>query len=345
MELQHRWGVGNLIDGNRSAPQSRCPQLETRDTHVASVWLARKDERCAGDDRRAGADERHLDILDLTRTGATGGLEGALDDVPQAVNAPRAQAATKRIQRQLAVKRNPTALNKVEGLALLAEAVGLKAVNHGRRKAVVDLGDVDVLRRRAGAFPGELGRARTALHVVGKAADSARYFEMQALAVAGKIGRRGLQVPRPLGCRQYHRNCALHRDVAVVKTKRIGHHARVEIVLPRQRRAVEKGAGVVLGVLSLDERKRYHLVATLVIALEVARVGHCHVLTWPAEAERSGELGGASRLRTWQVLVGALGVVHRPPNHGVSAHASKQCIGRLLDGAPDVVTAYLHVPG
>lgn len=90
----------------------------------SSVWLAREDECCAGNDRCAGPDEGHVDILDLTRTGATGGLEGALDDVPQAVNAARAQAATKRVQRQLAVKRDPTALNKVEGLAMLAEAVG-----------------------------------------------------------------------------------------------------------------------------------------------------------------------------------------------------------------------------
>src|SRR5215475_3856449 len=120
---------------------------------LGSVWLAREDEGCAGDDRCTGPDERHVDLLDLTRTGATGGLEGALDDVPQAVNTPRAQAATKRVQRQLAVKRDPTALNIVEGLALLAEAVGLKTVNHGRRETVVDLRDVDVLRRKAGAFP------------------------------------------------------------------------------------------------------------------------------------------------------------------------------------------------
>src|SRR5262245_859047 len=320
-------------------------QIQWWPAFASSVWLAREDECCAGNDRRAGPDEGHVDILDLTRTGATRGLEGALDDVPQAVNAPRAQAATKRVQRQLPLKRDATVLNKVEGLALLAEAVGLKAVKHGRRETVVDLGDVDVLWRKAGAFPGELGRACAALHVVGKAANATRDLEMQTLAVAGEIGRLGLQVTRSLGCRQHHRNRALHRDVAVIETKRIGHHARVEVVLPRQRRAGEEGVGVMLGVLTLDESERDHLVAALVMALEVACVGHCHVLTRPAEAERSGELGGASRLRTWQVLVGALGVVHRPPNHGVSAHASKQCIGRLLDGAPDVVTAYLHVPG
>src|SRR5689334_9977725 len=90
-----------------------------------SVWLACEDECRAGNDRRAGADERHVDILDLTRTGATGGLQGALDDVPQAMNAARAQAAAKRVQWQLAVKRDPAALDEVEGFALSAEAVGL----------------------------------------------------------------------------------------------------------------------------------------------------------------------------------------------------------------------------
>src|SRR5262249_9479871 len=153
----------------------------------SSIGLARENECRAGDDRRAGADERHIDILDLTRAGATGGLEGALDDVPQAVNAARAQAATKRVQRQLAAEADPTVLDEVERLALLAEAVGLEAVDHRRREAVVNLGDIDILRRKAGAFPRELGGARAALHIVGKAADAARHLEMQALAVAGEI--------------------------------------------------------------------------------------------------------------------------------------------------------------
>src|SRR5262249_270200 len=148
-------------------------------------------------DRRAGPDERHLDIFNLTRAGATGGLKGALDDVPQAVNAARAQAAAKGVQRQLAVELDPTALYEVERLALLAEAVGFEAVNHGRREAVIDLGDIDILRRKAGALPRKLGGACATLHVVGKAADAARHLEMQALAVAGKIGRLRIQVARP----------------------------------------------------------------------------------------------------------------------------------------------------
>ena len=47
-----------------------------------SIGLAREDECRAGHNRRACTDERHVDILDLTRAGATRGLEGALDDVP-----------------------------------------------------------------------------------------------------------------------------------------------------------------------------------------------------------------------------------------------------------------------
>ena len=104
-------------------------RIPLRPTLGSSVRLAREDECCAGHDRRAGSDERHVDILDLTRAGATGGLEGALDDVPQAVNAARAQAATKRVKRKLATEPDPTALDEVERLTLLAEAVGTR----GRR--------------------------------------------------------------------------------------------------------------------------------------------------------------------------------------------------------------------
>src|SRR6476619_1897956 len=116
-------------------PGHRCSALlnQPNSNGVAlgsSVLLAREDECRAGHDRRAGHNERHADILDLTRAGATGGLESALDDVPQTVNAARAQAATKRVQRQLAVEPDPTALDEVERLALLAEAVGLEAVYH-----------------------------------------------------------------------------------------------------------------------------------------------------------------------------------------------------------------------
>src|SRR5262245_16124224 len=103
-----------------------------------SIWFARENERRAGHDRRAGADKRHLDILDLSRAGATGGLKGTLDDVPQAMNAARAQAATKGVQRQRAVELDATVLDEVERLALLAEAIGLEAVKDGRRKSVVD---------------------------------------------------------------------------------------------------------------------------------------------------------------------------------------------------------------
>src|SRR5690349_16572591 len=113
----------------RSTCKPRRPAL--RPALGSSVWLAREDECCAGNNRGAGPDEGDINILDLARTGATGSLQGALNDVPQAVNAARAQAAAKRVQRQLAVKRDPAALNKVEGLALSAEAVGFKAVNHG----------------------------------------------------------------------------------------------------------------------------------------------------------------------------------------------------------------------
>src|SRR5712691_10717029 len=122
----------------------------------ASVRLADEDKGCAGDDRGAGADERHVGVLDLARSGAAGGLERALDDVPEAVDASGAEAAAKGVERQFAVKLDAAVLDEVERLALLAETVGFQAVDHRGGETVVDLGDVDVPRAEAGALPGQL---------------------------------------------------------------------------------------------------------------------------------------------------------------------------------------------
>src|SRR5438477_9117193 len=95
-----------------------------------SIRLADEDEGRAGDDRGAGADEGDVGVLDLARSGAAGGLEGAFDDVPEAVDAPRAEAAAKGVEGEIAVEFDATVLDEVERLAFLAEAVAFQAVNH-----------------------------------------------------------------------------------------------------------------------------------------------------------------------------------------------------------------------
>src|ERR1700704_2997074 len=143
----------------------------------ASVRLAHEDEGRAGHDRGAGADERHVGVLDLARAGAARCLERPFDDVPEAVDAAGAEAAAKGVERQFAVQFDAAVLDEIERLALLAEPVGFETVDHRGGEAVVDLGDIDVLWREAGALPGQLRRAAAALHIAAEAADPAGHLE------------------------------------------------------------------------------------------------------------------------------------------------------------------------
>src|SRR5262245_37102034 len=64
-----------------------------------SIGLIDEDERGALHDRRARAHERDIDVLHLALAGTARRLQGALDDVPEAVDAAGAQASAERIQR------------------------------------------------------------------------------------------------------------------------------------------------------------------------------------------------------------------------------------------------------
>src|SRR5712691_3982104 len=121
----------------------------------SSVRFPDEDESGALHDGRARADERDVDVLDLALAGPSRRLERAFDDVPETVDASRAEAPAEGVQRQLAVQLDASVLDEIERLAFLAEPVGLEAVDHRGGKAVVDLRDVDVFRREAGALPGE----------------------------------------------------------------------------------------------------------------------------------------------------------------------------------------------
>src|SRR5205807_8719451 len=111
----------------------------------ASIRFANENKGCAGDDRGAGADEGDVGVVDLARAGAAGSLQGAFDDVPEAVDAAGAEAAAEGVERQVAVQFDAAVLDEVERLALLAEAVAFETVDHRGREAVVDLREVDVL--------------------------------------------------------------------------------------------------------------------------------------------------------------------------------------------------------
>src|SRR6266403_2329413 len=137
-----------------------------------SVGLLDEDERGPLHNGCAGPDERDVDVRDLAFAGPPRRLQRPLDDVPEPVDAPGAQAPAERVQRELTAQLDAPVLDEVERLAFLAEPVGLESVDHRGGEAVVDLRDVDVLRREARALPGEAGRAAAAFHVARQAADA-----------------------------------------------------------------------------------------------------------------------------------------------------------------------------
>src|SRR5205823_5931980 len=140
--------------------------------------LAHKNKRRPRHDWGAGADEGDVGVLDLAGAGAAGGLEGAFDDVPEAVDAPGSEAAAEGVEREFAVEFDAAVLDEVEGFAFLAETVAFEAVDHRGGEAVIDLCDIDVLRAEAGALPGQFRRAAAARHVARQAADAAGDLEM-----------------------------------------------------------------------------------------------------------------------------------------------------------------------
>src|SRR6185312_7319649 len=82
-----------------------CDRIDARPhTGLLSVRLADEDERRSGHDRRAGADKADIGVLDLARAGAARGLQRALDDVPEAVDAAGAEAAAEGVEREVAVQ-------------------------------------------------------------------------------------------------------------------------------------------------------------------------------------------------------------------------------------------------
>src|ERR1700675_644668 len=103
------------------------------------------------------------------------------------MDATRAQAPTKGVQRELAIQLHATVLDEIERFALLAEPVGLETIDHRSGEAVVDLGHVDVFRGEPRPLPGEARGAAAALHVATQAPDAPRHLEGQPLTVARDV--------------------------------------------------------------------------------------------------------------------------------------------------------------
>src|ERR1700727_3509773 len=88
---------------------------------ASSIWFADKNKCRPGHDRRARANEPHVDVLHLSRPGPSRRLQRALDDMPKPVDPACAQTAAERVERQFAVQFDPAVLNEIQRLAFLAE--------------------------------------------------------------------------------------------------------------------------------------------------------------------------------------------------------------------------------
>src|SRR5215472_3313351 len=127
-----------VADFDRISIRARnVPRPFLRRTRRASVRLAHEDKRRAGHNRGAGADERHIGVLDLARARAVRCLQSAFYDVPQAMDTSGSEAAAKGVERQCAVQFDAAVLDEIERLSFPAKAVGFEAVDHRGRKAVI----------------------------------------------------------------------------------------------------------------------------------------------------------------------------------------------------------------
>ena len=79
-----------------------------------SVSFAHEDKGRAGHDRGAGADKRHVGVVDLAGAGTARGLQRTFDDVPEAVDAAGAEAAAKGVERQFAIELDTPVLDEIE---------------------------------------------------------------------------------------------------------------------------------------------------------------------------------------------------------------------------------------
>ena len=93
----------------------------------------------------------------LPRSGFAAKLLHRLDHVVEAMDVAFGQEAAMGIERQRAVARDASALHEGAALAFLAEAQAFELHEDAVGEAVVDLGDVDVLRPHAGAAPEIVG--------------------------------------------------------------------------------------------------------------------------------------------------------------------------------------------
>src|SRR6266436_6446795 len=119
------------------------------------IGLFDEDEGGPLHNRSAGANEGDLDIFHLAFPRTFRRLQGPLNNMPQPMDAPGAQAPPEGVQGQRTLQLDASVLHEIQRFALLTEPVGLQAVDDRGGKAVIDLGHIDLFEGETGALPGE----------------------------------------------------------------------------------------------------------------------------------------------------------------------------------------------
>src|SRR4029077_10414927 len=86
-----RWASAAPASSHSRRESPRRARRQELSTSSSSIGFFDEDEGRPLHDRSARADERDVDVLDLALARASRRLQRALDDVPETVDAPRAQ--------------------------------------------------------------------------------------------------------------------------------------------------------------------------------------------------------------------------------------------------------------
>ena len=161
-----------------------------------------------------------------------------------------------RVHRQLAAELDPSALDEGPTLSAFAEAHLLELLDHLEGEGVVDLGEVDVLRRdphhleRAGRRAGEpeLEDVVPRHDVVGGVG--------LPLGEPQELHRLLPEIPRALQARHHEGRTAIGLERAIEEPVRIRDHRRGQVVVHAERLAVHERVWVQLRVLALRHGDR-----------------------------------------------------------------------------------------
>jgi E-phenylitaconyl-CoA hydratase len=250
--VSQRHGLAYTQLGNRGRPNTPLADRERRERRFRldrnqypersrlSLSPTGCQEDAAGYGAAAGGRDGDLGAGYLAGACGAAQLEDGLVDDPVAVHAPGRELAAVGVERQFAVEGDALpALDEGACLAVAAQAEGLEPGEREEREPVVELGDVDIARREAGAAPhlrrrvgrGHLGVVGPLVpaSLAGRPADR-RDPDGRVRAVTGPVGRG-----------DHQGDGAVDRNIAVEQAQRVRDGPGREVVVKGDRLLVHGG--------------------------------------------------------------------------------------------------------